>query len=376
LPIEQQFPRRTWPLLGAGVGIAACIWGIYAWQSSTSPSTPDDHEPTAAKPSEPSRPIPIDEIAREPSTAGGPTTQPAPITLEEDELDDPPVDVDTRMPTVGGTQTTAPASTVDDDLDSTFGQIQPDMADAAKADLKSGREALARGDFIAARTTLSKALDKGLPPADEQYARNELARIAETTLFSRARLPNDPLVVEHKVVPGDSMAKIVAPLGITPELAARINQIKNPQIIRLGATLKLIRGPFSAVIDKSDHRLDVFLGDIYVRSFNVGLGAGEGTPTGLWAVRNKLLNPEWIDPATGHRYLADAPDNPIGERWIGLVGLNGDALGRSGFGIHGTIDAASIGRDQSMGCIRLVADDVSWVFDLLVEGKSRVAVRE
>jgi lipoprotein-anchoring transpeptidase ErfK/SrfK len=178
------------------------------------------------------------------------------------------------------------------------------------------------------------------------------------------------------VVAGDTMAKIVAPVGITAELAARINQISNPQIVRLNATLKLIRGPFNAVIDKSDHRMDIYLGDIYVRSFNVGLGADAGTPTGLWAVRNKLMNPEWIDPATGHRYLADAPDNPIGERWIGLMGLTGDAVGRSGFGIHGTIDADSIGRNQSMGCIRLVADDVAWVYDLLVDGKSRVAVRE
>ena len=88
------------------------------------------------------------------------------------------------------------------------------------------------------------------------------------------------------------------------------------------------------------------------------------------------MSPEWIDTDTGNRYLADAPDNPIGERWIGLSGLTGEAVGRSGFGIHGTIEPESIGRDQSMGCIRLVADDVAWVYDLLVEGKSRVAVRE
>ena len=363
--------------MAAGVGIAACIWGLYAWQSASPTTRPDDDDrPAAKKPSEPSKPIPIDEIVSNAGSGKPTTTQPTAISLEDDGKDEPPIDVDTTDPSAGGIKTTAPASEVDEALDSTFGQIQTDQTDVAKTELKAGRDALGRGDFIAARTALSKSLDKGLPATDEQYARNELTRISDTTLFSRAKLPNDPLVLQHKVVPGDSMARIVAPLGITPELAARINQIKDPQIVRLGATLKLIKGPFSAVIDKSDHRLDVYLGDIYVRSFNVGLGASGGTPTGMWSVRNKLLNPEWIDPATGHRYLADAPDNPIGERWIGLAGLTGEAVGRSGFGIHGTIDAGSIGHDQSMGCIRLVADDVAWVFDLLVEGKSRVVVRD
>jgi lipoprotein-anchoring transpeptidase ErfK/SrfK len=31
---------------------------------------------------------------------------------------------------------------------------------------------------------------------------------------------------------------------------------------------------------------------------------------------------------------------------------------------------------ESMGCIRLRADDISWVFDMLVDGKSKVLVKE
>src|SRR5262249_50057495 len=152
--------------------------------------------------------------------------------------------------------------------------------------------------------------------------------------------------------------------------AARVNRLRDPQIVRLGSSLKVIHGPFNAVIDKSDHRLDVYLGDIYVRSYNVGLGVEGGTPTGAWVVRNKLMNPEWTDPTTGHRFLADDPNNPIGERWIGLMGLSGEAVGRTGFGIHGTIDPSTIGKDRSMGCIRLVAQDIEWLFDLMLENKS------
>jgi lipoprotein-anchoring transpeptidase ErfK/SrfK len=92
-------------------------------------------------------------------------------------------------------------------------------------------------------------------------------------------------------------------------------------------------------------------------------------------VNNKLRNPSWTDPVTNRHYLADDPDNPVGERWIGLSGVEGDALGKVGFGIHGTIDPASIGRDMSLGCIRMAAADVEWVYELLVLQESRVVVR-
>jgi len=368
--LQQYIPKRTWPLLAAGVGIAATVWGIYAWQFSK-PSESTNGAPKADKTEAPSRTIPLEGGADEESVSGGTTTAPAGGVRANAPV--PPIDVDTAKPSPGGLGGNETATA--DPIDITIGQIHPEQAAAAETDLRTGKDAIARGELLTARTALSKCLDRGLPAADEDYARKELARIADVSIFSKTRYPGDPLVSAHTVVVGDSMAKIVAPLQITPQFAARINKIADPQIVRLGASLKLVRGPFNAVIDKSDHRLDVYLGDIYVRSYKVGLGMEDGTPTGIWQVRNKLVNPEWTDPNTGHRYLADDPDNPIGERWIGLLGLSGEALDRSGFGIHGTNDPTSIGKNASMGCVRLLADDIEWVFDLLVENKSRVVIR-
>ena len=50
--------------------------------------------------------------------------------------------------------------------------------------------------------------------------------------------------------------------------------------------------------------------------------------------------------------------------------------GKSSYGIHGTMNWNSIGKMESMGCIRLKADDISWVFDILVDGKSKVLVKD
>ena len=45
------------------------------------------------------------------------------------------------------------------------------------------------------------------------------------------------------------------------------------------------------------------------------------------------------------------------------------------YGIHGTIDPDSIGKQSSMGCIRMKADDIAVVYDMMVEGKSMVLVQ-
>ncbi|MFQ5411724.1 MAG: L,D-transpeptidase, partial [Phycisphaerae bacterium] len=112
-----------------------------------------------------------------------------------------------------------------------------------------------------------------------------------------------------------------------------------------------------------------------IRSFRVGLGTNGGTPLGRWFVKNKLENPAWTDPGTGRYYAAADPDNPIGERWIGIECVEGGCLGREGFGIHGTIEPQSIGENMSMGCVRLVPEDVALLYDLLVERHSHIDIR-
>ena len=89
---------------------------------------------------------------------------------------------------------------------------------------------------------------------------------------------------------------------------------------------------------------------------------------------SKLVNPEWRNPRTRELFLPDDPANPIGERWIGLVGVDAHLAASEGIGIHGTIEPESIGRQASMGCVRMLPDDVALVYGMLVEG-STVEIR-
>jgi hypothetical protein len=57
--------------------------------------------------------------------------------------------------------------------------------------------------------------------------------------------------------------------------------IPDPAKIRQDQKLKVLRAPFNARIYKSKFRLDVYLGELYVRSYRVGLGTEGGTPEGV-----------------------------------------------------------------------------------------------
>ena len=117
---------------------------------------------------------------------------------------------------------------------------------------------------------------------------------------------------------------------------------------------------------------------MFVTSYPVGLGRDDSTPVGTWIVEphRKLKHPTYYSPRGEGVIAADDPKNPLGGYWIGLTGTEGQAVGKLSYGIHGTIDPDSIGKQSSMGCIRIRPDDIAVVFDMMVEGKSLVLVKE
>jgi lipoprotein-anchoring transpeptidase ErfK/SrfK len=159
-----------------------------------------------------------------------------------------------------------------------------------------------------------------------------------------------------------------------------VNGIANPSGLRVGQSLKLPRGAFHGEVRKGEYRLNIFMGDgadrVMVASYPIGLGELNSTPTGTFMVRprSKLIDPEWRNPRTGEFYAANDPKNPIGERWIGLKGIEPHNKGFEGYGIHGTVDLDSIGQQRSMGCVRMRPGDVEVVYELMTEPNSTVTI--
>lgn len=233
------------------------------------------------------------------------------------------------------------------------------------------------GEVLEARQELNRMLEISRDPAEQAELRRHLRRIADETIFSPKVLTGDPLVTTYTIQPGDVLLEIGRQFAVPYEVIMTINGIRDATRIRAGQKIKVPRGPFHARIYKSQFRLDVYLQDLYVRSYPVGLGATQETPEGLWKVKERLTNPTYYPPASASekRIIGpDDPSNPLGEHWIGLEGIAGNAVGRVGYGIHGTIEPDSIGKAVSLGCIRMHNEDVAFVYQLLTRDRSTVTI--
>ncbi|HVU63382.1 MAG TPA: L,D-transpeptidase family protein [Phycisphaerales bacterium] len=259
-------------------------------------------------------------------------------------------------------------------------------------------KAVAERRLVEARALLNKIfIDPRVDEKDRDGIRRWMADLNRDLVFSTNVYPGDPLVETYKIAGGDSLIKISRKVNSVTEAGfiQRINGV-SPTALRVGQELKIVKGPFHAVVSKSAFRMDIFAGPtpapssigtsglgggaepgwVYIRSFNVGLGEHGSTPLGPFSVKegSKLINPHWVNPRTGEKFNKDDPKNPLGERWIGLVGLDDTTKKCQSYGIHATIDPGSIGKEMSMGCIRMVEDDVEIVYDMLMGRVSVVKI--
>ncbi len=246
--------------------------------------------------------------------------------------------------------------------------------DRQTALVRAGDQALAQNDVLTARARYSEAMLFEVGEPDRTRVRAKLTRIGNDTILSPRIFPGDVHISRYTIKPGDTLGKIAKANKISAGLLASINNIENVNLIRAGQVIKVIQGPFRAVVHKHEFALDVYLDNTFVTHFKVGLGADNGTPTGTWRVGTKLSNPTYYPPRGGQMIDADDPENPLGERWIALIGTEGHALGAQRSGIHGTIEPESIGHSVSLGCIRMYNDDVVSLYTFLVERHSTVEV--
>ena len=247
--------------------------------------------------------------------------------------------------------------------------------------MATGLHLIEKGALVEARSVLNGMLADVNTDASQAHAiRQHLAQINETLVFSSRILPDDPLVEAYTIQSGDLLSTIAPLYRIPYQFIELINGI-SARRIRVGQTIKVIKGPVHVVVHKSEYRMELFLKGpedepVYIRSFSVGVGQDNSTPEGSWIVRRagKLANPGWTNPRTGKVYAPNDPQNPIGEYWIGLKGNDEKTRGLAGYGIHGTIEPDSIGQQVSMGCVRLQPQDIAMVYTLLTNGHSKVMI--
>ena len=238
-------------------------------------------------------------------------------------------------------------------------------------------------DPVAARTSLTRLLEgSATTTTDRLKAYDAINKVNAMLTFSERVLANDPYAKQYTVKEGDSLSNIRKSLNLNCEwrFLQRINHLPTERSIRIGQVLKTPTGAFHGEVRKSEFRLNIFEGDgpdrVMVASYPIALGEFNSTPTGAFAIRprSKLIDPEWRNPRTGQHFESNDPANPIGERWIGLKGIEPHNKNFEGYGIHGTTDLGSIGKQASMGCVRMLPQDVEMVYELLTEPNSIVTI--
>ena len=228
------------------------------------------------------------------------------------------------------------------------------------AALEQVRHELDAGRLSEAHYQLSRWYDDpNLTPQEQQHLNELLDQLAGTVIYSTQNLMEPACEVQQ----GETLERIAQRYNVPWQLLAKINGIDDPHSLRPGERLKVVRGPFSAVISLEKHTLTLMLNNAYAGRFPIGVGQDFPPPEGQYFVNEKVVDPIYYGP--GRTIERGDPANPLGRRWLGLGGQ---------IGIHGTNDPRNIGQNGVPGSISLADRDVDDVFDILSEG-SKVVIR-
>lgn len=106
------------------------------------------------------------------------------------------------------------------------------------------------------------------------------------------------------------------------------------------------------VINLPERMLFFFRGGQFQETMPVSIGAvGKyETPSGRFRVIEKLKDPVWYPPPWAEQKgpVGPGPDNPLGDRWIGLSAPR--------YGIHSTYQPINVGHNVTHGCLRAYPD--------------------
>jgi hypothetical protein len=143
---------------------------------------------------------------------------------------------------------------------------------------------LDRGELTEAHQALSKWYgDPSLTPTDAERVDTLLSQLAGTVVYSTEHR----LAPAHVVKQGETLEAIAKEYNVPWQLLAKINGVAAPDQVRPGQELKVVRGPFSAVVDLSRNQLTLMVDNRYAGRFPVTVTPGQAVNDGEWVVGKK-----------------------------------------------------------------------------------------
>ncbi len=230
----------------------------------------------------------------------------------------------------------------------------PDTERAEAALFALGSVYEKRGELLRAKEMLEKIVEKFSASGSVEKARSELDRVNIKILFSP--LP-DLDSITYEVKPGDSLSKIAKMYNTTVELLMKANNLKDGTI-KAGRKLKVCTRKFSIAVDKAQNILTLKSDGKVLKTYQVATGINNSSPVGTFKIVNKVVDPVWY--SQNAVVPAGSPKNILGSRWMGIT--------QPGYGIHGSTDPSSIGKQATAGCVRMHNSDVEELYAIIPVG--------
>ncbi|MBX3434732.1 MAG: LysM peptidoglycan-binding domain-containing protein [Pirellulales bacterium] len=228
---------------------------------------------------------------------------------------------------------------------------------------RSIQSALDRGELAQALQMLSDWQgDPSLTRDESAEVEGLLSQLAGSVIYSTEHRLEPPYLVQA----GETIDGIAAKYDVSPQLLGKINGVAPGQPLAPGQELKVVRGPFSALIDLSDRELTLMLDRRYAGRFRVQIDPALTVEDGQWEVVDKPLAPASAAPNVPHP-PADGVDRSV--MLQNPTALSGQVAVLRGPGVPDAASPEPAGR-----VIRLDSPDIEDVFDILSVG-SRITIR-
>ncbi|HLY10626.1 MAG TPA: L,D-transpeptidase family protein [Planctomycetota bacterium] len=230
-------------------------------------------------------------------------------------------------------------------------------------------ELIADGKWRDARARVAAGFSAAIGDAERLELAQLGIRINQELLQNRA---DEKDVELYEIQQGDtleSIAKKFRALSGVKGAIMYVNNYKENALLRAGRKIRLAKGSWSLLVDKSLFKMWVLYEGCPFKGYTITTGAPtKETPVTKFVVGGKNPKPAWWPPSDV-KVQGKTPvpygdvQNPLGEWWISL---EHDLF--HGIGIHGTNDPGSMGTKASNGCIRMLNEEVVEVAALAYKG--------
>jgi lipoprotein-anchoring transpeptidase ErfK/SrfK len=202
-------------------------------------------------------------------------------------------------------------------------------------------------------------------------------RKASSNAFTREKIMNRIVKIAAAAAlfagliaaPGFAQDKPFAGVVIVPASAQPETQVETRPAFKRGKIIAYAseKRSGSIIVDTKSNQLYYVLGMDRAVMYRIASAKPGFEWAGVHKVSSKTHWPDWRPPVEMQKrrpelpaYMAGGPKNPLGARAI--------YLGSSIYRIHGTNEPSSIGKNASSGCIRMLNEDVSELYEFVKRG--------